>query len=163
MSQQQCRQARSRRNLLQDLDIGGQLDLAAGAVLHVDSLVLAVAADDADQHRQPADRAELSLLDDRAVEHDLGPLDPVVLAVRLRDAVDVDRDGRLGAGGQAHAAARGDAPLGNLESLGLVHARAALTASNGDSPWRGSSGSLRTAPTYGTSVPSPIRSISAPR
>ena len=65
-------------------EVGGQLDLAAAGELDVDGLVLAVGAEEADQHRQPAPDADLGLLEDRAREDDLAAADAVVAALAAR-------------------------------------------------------------------------------
>src|SRR5204862_5347167 len=69
-----------------------QRDDGAAAVHFVDDvngLVLAVGAGDPEQHREPADRPEPSLLRQNAVEDELAP-DPVEVPARLlRDPVHV--------------------------------------------------------------------------
>src|SRR5206468_12858102 len=123
----------------------------AQAVLHVHRLVPAVGAEQAEQHRQPANPPDL-LLDDGAAEDDLSAPELVLGALRLLDAVHVDDDRRLGATGQAHAVTDRHASLRDLYIVG--HRSASRTASNGVSPSRGSSLRLRTTPAYGTSAPS---------
>ena len=88
-----------------DGEVGDQLDLAVAAELEVDRLVLAVGAEEAEVHRQPAAGADL-LLDDRAGEDDLAARDRVVGALALLDAVDEDGERRFGARAAASPAAR---------------------------------------------------------
>ncbi len=107
----------------QDLDVRGELGLAAEPVLDVDGLVLAVCTEEAEVHRHPASRRH-RLLDDRPGEHHLTAPDPIVGALGLLDPVHIDPDRPLGAARQAHAAARGVAALRDLDFLRL-HPRSA--------------------------------------
>src|SRR5215216_6021973 len=92
--------ARAEMSLGADLDVGGQLDPAGAAILDVDHLVAAIRPEQAEQHREPAQAADLSLLHDRARKYDLPALDAVVGALALADSVDEHRVGRLGAARQ---------------------------------------------------------------
>src|SRR5215211_133080 len=80
----------------EDLDVGGELHPATEAILDIDRLVLAVGAKEPEEHREPAQAADL-LLEDRSREHDHAASDLVALTLRLLDAVDVDLDRALGA------------------------------------------------------------------
>src|SRR5439155_10320931 len=118
--------------------------LAPQRVLESHRLVLAVGAGHADQHRQPADPAQLLLLEDRPREEDLVRAEAVMLAHGLLDPVHVDPDRRRGAARESHSSSGGDAPLGDLELL-LAHGSeptlavmASWTASNASLPRPGS-------------------------
>src|SRR3954464_976269 len=145
-----------------DGQIGAEFDLPALGELEVDRLVLAVGAEEAQVHRQPAPRPDL-LLDDRAAEDDLAGFDPVGL-LALLDPVDEDGEGRFGACGQLHPLAGGVAALRDL-GLGVAHrasaSRVSRTRSNGVSWLVGSSSSRTTPPLNGMNVPSPRTSTPA--
>src|SRR4051812_18167173 len=80
-----------------DVEVGGDLRLAAERVLHVDRVVLAVGAEQAEEDRRPADAAELALLLEVPRELERVADDLVVDALGLRHAVDEHAVGRLGA------------------------------------------------------------------
>src|SRR3954462_11696355 len=145
-----------------DPEVGAELDLAGLGELDIDRLVLAVGAEEAQVHRQPAARADL-LLDDRAVEDDLAAFDPVAL-LALLDPVDEDGEGRFGACGQLQPLAGGVAALRDL-GLGVAHrssaSRVSRTRWNGVSSLAGSSSSRTTPPLKGMNVPSPRTSTPA--
>src|SRR4029078_1409959 len=62
-------------------------------VAHVHGLVLAVRPGDPEEHDQPAPEAELSLLRQRAFEHEPFGANREVLALALLDSVHVDAKG----------------------------------------------------------------------
>src|SRR5581483_7929741 len=147
-----------------DRYVRGELDLVAQAVLHVDGLVLAVGAEEAEKHRQPPHPPDL-FLEDRASEDDLASAELVVVALGLLDSVDVDGDRWLCATRQPNPAAGGDAPLRNvgLASHRRLQLSASRTASKAVSSSADSSRRLRMTPEYGTSAPSPITSMPTSR
>src|SRR5207248_4893497 len=84
--------ARPRAGLAgQDLRVGDDLNLPPAAEVDVDGLVLAVAAEQAESHRDPTTAAHL-FLHERSGEHDLPPANRVIAALRLLEAVDEDLD-----------------------------------------------------------------------
>src|ERR1700730_1781101 len=97
-----------------DLQIGGQLDLAAASELQVDGLVRAVSAEEPDQHRQPAADPDFRLFEDRAPEDDLPAAELVVVALVLLHAVDEDLERRLRPARQPDAISDRDAALWDL-------------------------------------------------
>src|SRR3954462_8725997 len=145
-----------------DGEVGAELNFAAFGELEVDRLVLAVGAEEAQVHRQPAARPDL-LLDDRTAEDDLAGFDPVGL-LALLDPVDEDDEGRFGACRQLHPLSGGVAALRD-PGLGVAHrpsaSRVSRTRSNGVSWLVGSSSSRTTPPLNGTNVPSPRTSTPA--
>src|SRR5437868_2074218 len=69
---------------------------ACKRVGHVDRVVLPVGARDRERHREPAPEAELALLLEIALEDEQVAAQLVVLALGLRDAVEIDLVRRLG-------------------------------------------------------------------
>src|ERR1044072_1927283 len=92
--------------------------------MEVDLLVLAVGAEEAEVHRQPAAFADL-LLDDLAGEDDLAGAHLVVGALALLDPVDEDDVGGLGAGRQLQPPPR---PVAAPRDLGLAHRKSSRFA-----------------------------------
>src|SRR3954463_1306847 len=80
-----------------DVEVGGYLRRAGQRVLHVDRVVLAVGAEQAEEDRRPADAAELALLLEVLRELERVADDLVVDALGLRPSVDEHAVGRLGA------------------------------------------------------------------
>jgi hypothetical protein len=80
---------RRRRHLFfrDQRQVGGHEASAGRLVDHVHGLVLSVCAGDPEQHRQPADRAELSFLGDRPAEDERRRLAAKVTTFDLRHAV----------------------------------------------------------------------------
>src|SRR4051812_13481412 len=70
-----------------DVEVGGELRLAVQRVLHVDRVVLAVGAEQAEEYGSPADAAELALLLEVLRELERVAHDLVVDALGLRHAV----------------------------------------------------------------------------
>src|SRR5262249_7012541 len=72
-----------------DLGVRDHLGLAAEPEVHVHGLVLAVAAEQPERHREPATAAH-PLLDHRPAEDDLATVDRIVLPLPLLEPVDED-------------------------------------------------------------------------
>src|SRR3954449_6563244 len=83
-----------------DVEVGGDLRPAGQRVLHVDRVVLAVGAEQAEEDGRPADAAELALLLEVPRESELVADELVVDPLGLRHAVHEHAIGRLGAAWQ---------------------------------------------------------------
>src|SRR4051794_24283391 len=133
-----------------DVEVGRDPVLAPDAVLHVDRVVLAVGAEQAEEDRRPAGHAELALLLQVAAEDERTTLQRVVLSLRLRNPVHEDAVRRLGLSRQRH-----DPAL-------LAHgASSRRSASYGDSPPCCTTRLRRTRPVNASDEPSPRTSTPA--